>query len=1159
MAKAELTVARTKRGECVTCGRKCYRKKLFKMIPLDEPGKVLNGRCLNCKPLQSKDVSIVSSSNSSPHMVGRNPSSRGNRSINDRKSVNEKDENNGPLSFQKKKNSSHHLWKFNTSQKQVVNDGKEPSTHGKQPSPLGRTNSNPFSAARNRYNRSHSTLSRSTVDTAITTRPSIVSISTNAARKNAVGISTLSMGSASSIKRTAKSDTKGRRQSTSGRSLVFADSFGSSICEKRATKSSEISWTPPPNHLEFGNSDDEREDLDNNHKSKFNSRVPLRKNSVKSVKSTASRHSPPTREEFEQAALTLMAARHHGLTGVDGPLYEDMFDELGSSEQIRYSRRNSRNRGMRTDSPRKFDSFHTVDSVAEKSDRIQDFHREKYAKDYAMDAGTKLKSDASLNGSFIESVQNPDVKRKQSSSTSNNEDQDEDLEQNSSIAESNICSPKMESTSHDDVQVSASHSNQHFRNQPRQGVLNRGGAFQPRNTNYQGRPGPGTQVFTGSIGTMSSMSSIGEDDRLLRQNSSEQKKANTSQRRQIFSRIPSFSRYHQGSCRTLGSLSTIEVINEEEDTKIRSSLEDSFPDVLSVDHHNSTPSVASSIQSVAKGNQESANKCNMKKPPNYERDDRLSLDRTMETCNLTKKVDLAPTEYDEELDSDDNIAYNDFVNHDDSALAKQDEDDNVHFNNNCIAFNGFEEQLTFLRKSSESSDQIRAALEILSESKTLEDIEGKESLPVIEAMLASMQSHAASYDVQLWGFRAIHKLSSSTTFIQNAFVEAGATTVITKAMKQFIDMGEDLQEKAITLLSNFAINESNIDNLLHKGTDAVESIIAAMEKYPANAGLQTKGCEAFAILASHNDSTLRRRIMDNGAGEAILFNAVEMHSEDHIVQRAALLAVRNLSTDCEENQNRFLELGVIDPILSAMNKHRSAAELQETGAGALSIIAGNNIDTRKVIEENEGIKLILRAILDHSNVSAENETYTRTLLTLSLGSYNSNDTESRASEGNIKAAAATSAVIDAIAAPTEKDKPSKLALAINAVIIAMEAHENVSAVQEVGCVILGGLAEVVAEGIADDSNQTKMDIVDEGALDVINMAMVLHKHEGRVQERACGLLWALSIEENYASIIAAIGIQLLEDAADNFPGRCRDLANRLIERLVEDDRNINEE
>lgn len=39
----------------MTCGRKCFRKKLFKMIPIDDHGRVLEGRCLNCRPLNSSD------------------------------------------------------------------------------------------------------------------------------------------------------------------------------------------------------------------------------------------------------------------------------------------------------------------------------------------------------------------------------------------------------------------------------------------------------------------------------------------------------------------------------------------------------------------------------------------------------------------------------------------------------------------------------------------------------------------------------------------------------------------------------------------------------------------------------------------------------------------------------------------------------------------------------------------------------------------------------------------------------------------------------------------------------------------------------------------------------------------------------------------------
>lgn len=59
MTKSELEEQRRKRGECLTCGRKCFQKKLFKMIPITDHGRVLNGRCLNCKPLEPRSDHTV--------------------------------------------------------------------------------------------------------------------------------------------------------------------------------------------------------------------------------------------------------------------------------------------------------------------------------------------------------------------------------------------------------------------------------------------------------------------------------------------------------------------------------------------------------------------------------------------------------------------------------------------------------------------------------------------------------------------------------------------------------------------------------------------------------------------------------------------------------------------------------------------------------------------------------------------------------------------------------------------------------------------------------------------------------------------------------------------------------------------------------------------
>lgn len=50
MSPQELAAMRKKRGECPTCGNKLFKKKVFKMTPLNIPGQVNNGRCLKCNP-----------------------------------------------------------------------------------------------------------------------------------------------------------------------------------------------------------------------------------------------------------------------------------------------------------------------------------------------------------------------------------------------------------------------------------------------------------------------------------------------------------------------------------------------------------------------------------------------------------------------------------------------------------------------------------------------------------------------------------------------------------------------------------------------------------------------------------------------------------------------------------------------------------------------------------------------------------------------------------------------------------------------------------------------------------------------------------------------------------------------------------------------------
>lgn len=55
LSNTEMRQQRRKRGECEQCGIKCFKKTLFKSIPITDHGNVLNGRCLRCFPIETED------------------------------------------------------------------------------------------------------------------------------------------------------------------------------------------------------------------------------------------------------------------------------------------------------------------------------------------------------------------------------------------------------------------------------------------------------------------------------------------------------------------------------------------------------------------------------------------------------------------------------------------------------------------------------------------------------------------------------------------------------------------------------------------------------------------------------------------------------------------------------------------------------------------------------------------------------------------------------------------------------------------------------------------------------------------------------------------------------------------------------------------------
>ena len=111
---------------------------------------------------------------------------------------------------------------------------------------------------------------------------------------------------------------------------------------------------------------------------------------------------------------------------------------------------------------------------------------------------------------------------------------------------------------------------------------------------------------------------------------------------------------------------------------------------------------------------------------------------------------------------------------------------------------------------------------------------------------------------------------------------------------------------------------------------------------------------------------------------------------------------------------------------------------------------------------------------------------------------------------------------------------------ISAIVTAMQNHAEDDSIQEKGCGTLTNLAAT--------SSKLKIQVVKEGALDVVVMAMVLHGDNQTMQERAVSLMKKVCIPENIERMVAANVSPMMAIVAENFPS-CRDKATFVLEQL----------
>eukprot|EP00980_Cylindrotheca_fusiformis_P016828 scaffold5074_cov99-Cylindrotheca_fusiformis.AAC.10 len=373
---------------------------------------------------------------------------------------------------------------------------------------------------------------------------------------------------------------------------------------------------------------------------------------------------------------------------------------------------------------------------------------------------------------------------------------------------------------------------------------------------------------------------------------------------------------------------------------------------------------------------------------------------------------------------------------------------------------------------------------------SLKDLDTLAGMDAPKIIARAMCRHMDSILVQKWGCSAVMNLSA-TERCQRDFVRGGVLDAIVTTMEKNIN-DSSFQEQALMALANLGISAKNLSTMIRR--DCVTKIIEAMNAHTGKSSVQIKACNAVTNLASH-DSHHKRKVMEIAGGVVVIAMVMNPH---HVkLLEAALRALRNLSLGNDDNKTEIANNGGVDSIISAMQVHRDEAGIQLEGAWTLANLTTTN-ENKEVIGDCGGIDVIVRALWVHEGDRGVIEKCLRALFNISLDAHN----------------AGIVLEVDGI----------------KAIVAVMQGHPDSAAIQEMGCAVLYNLGDV--------SDENRMKIVDDEALDAIVLSMVLHAEDAEVQKRACLVLQCLCIPDNFKPMFAANIVELVTVAGDKFPG-CR--------------------
>ena len=391
--------------------------------------------------------------------------------------------------------------------------------------------------------------------------------------------------------------------------------------------------------------------------------------------------------------------------------------------------------------------------------------------------------------------------------------------------------------------------------------------------------------------------------------------------------------------------------------------------------------------------------------------------------------------------------------------------------------------------------------------------------------------------------------------VMNKMVNANYIYAVIAAMKKHKEK-ESVQEQGCIALYKIITYHKyetdvtytyDIDIMLEKNAinicdqDGIDAIIDAMNKYPDESNLQSKGSDVllkilklFTFSSNRELKEKKDQVIDEVIDKIInkgierVFEAIK----NNVNNRCWCDIIKIIAEKNNDNRkkiidkgfytNKFNEICNIESleITKLINYDLKSSDYSAAFFDKLKIILVNDY-LLNIFLENNGIEAVVAAMKANLQNAAFQESGCRALRNIA---FLADNRQKVAAAGGIEAVVAAMQAHAGVAAVQEQgcwalcniavlaDNQPKVAAAggSEAVVAAMNAHTGVAAVQQYGCAALCNIALL-------DDNQPK--VAAAGGIEAVVAAMNAHLNNGNIQEYGCG---ALTYIAKYIDIIRLI-------------------------------------